>query len=83
MESTRVLRELTRSCDGMMPESERHCVGQTMPVELGVQAGRAKEGKPSLASPPRREADSGTRARGSIKECGYASFIQTYIYLAP
>lgn len=57
MESTRVLRELTRSCDGMMPESERHCVGQTMPVELGVHAGRAKEGKPSLASPPRREAD--------------------------
>ena len=55
MEPTRVLRELTGSSDGMMPESERHCVGQTIPVEPGVHAGRAKEGRPSLASLPRKE----------------------------
>ena len=74
MESTRVLRELTGSCDGMMPESERHCVGQTMPLEPGVHAGRAKEGRPSLASLPRKEerqvrlitvpGGAGNRARG-------------------
>ena len=82
MESTRVLRELTGSCDGMMPESERHCVGQTMPLEPGVHAGRAKEGRPSLASLPRKEerqvrlitvpGGAGNRARGLGQGAGGA-----------